>query len=93
MEISIDDRLYNDIKKYCDLNEYNFQEKINHYITESYNREKYGDNPFKETIKAEVKSISSNKVLPNKELKVEKEVSNEISSETNKRRKIRIIKK
>ena len=45
MKVEINDRLYKDIKGYCDLNNLNIVEFINKVLKSGYMLEKYGDRP------------------------------------------------
>lgn len=51
--ISISERLYNDIKEYCKLNELKLNVFVEELIQKSFNVEKFGDTPFAKQEKPE----------------------------------------
>lgn len=65
--MNIDDYLYNDIVKYCELNNKDLNEEINNMLKIGFSIVKYGNSPFqkmKEQMKNEsVKSSEQEKVL------------------------------
>ena len=65
--MNIDDYLYNDIVKYCELNNKDLNEEINNMLKIGFSIVKYGNSPFqkmKEQMKNEsVKPLEQEKVL------------------------------
>ena len=65
--MQIDEKLYAEIKQYCELNDLKIKAFISDILRKAFNREKYGDGPFQ--IHRENTIIT-----PTPEIKVEKKV-------------------
>ena len=68
--VEIEQKLYNDIKQYCKLNELVIKDFINKLLKKAFTIEKYGERPF-----VYLNSVPVDKCVPNK--KHEMELPNE----------------
>lgn len=89
--MNIDDDLYNDIVKYCELNNKDLATEINKMLKIGFSITKYGNSPFQ---KMKEQNKSDNISQSNEKIDNKKENIEEISSKTIEKPKktIRIIK-
>lgn len=74
MRIEISDKLFNDIEKYCELNELKVNEYIEGLLKKAFTVEKYGDRPVISK-PSKPKQIKQEKSVENNSVNEEKEIT------------------
>lgn len=97
MGIDIPEKLYKDIAKFCELNNFDIQVKIEEFIIQGFNIARYGISPFQKQIEPKVetkpkKEVKKTVKIEEKEVVENNQENNKIEETPKRTRKVKIIK-